>query len=292
MKTFITFIFLICAAVCQGQFLPNNDFEKWAANPSDTLPTDWGNSYFGVGRTTNSSHGDYAVTIWNWYSYAKGRLALGGKDILEYDLIRSGIEYPIESSGTFVLTGEYKYVLGNNGGQGTTDDSAVVFVLLKKYNKTTGQPDTVAYSIAKLGPSATYKLFSIPVYVPGPADSLAILFYSSEKGFCSLQSDGNCLYLTLDNLNTSFFEGLGVSTISAQKEFAPFPNPFIDAISFGYATTDSQLRITNSLGGQLYGEKFTIGDMVVFDGRTLPSGMYFYSLTTSKGTESGKVIKK
>src|SRR5688572_29488216 len=182
MKTLIlSCCLLICAISAEAQFIPNSDFEFWTETAQDTLPQDWATSGFGAGRTRDAAHGEYAATIWNWYSYAKGRIGLGKKDMLEYDLIHNGVPLPLQGKGTFTLSGEYKYVLGENGGQGETDDSAVVFVMLKKFNYQTGQPDTAGFAIKKLGPTSSYQLFSIPIYVSRDSvDSLSALFYSSE----------------------------------------------------------------------------------------------------------------
>lgn len=292
------FLFLLILAGCfvnsaHAQYLPNPDFEFWVETEHDTLPKDWANSQFGVGRTSGGAHGEYAVTIWNWYFYSKGRIALGEKDILENDLIRSGIPFPLEGKGTFVLNGHYKYVLGSNGGQGTTDDSAVVFILLKKYNHQTQHPDTAAFAIKKLGPADTYTLFSVPIYVNRDSvDSLALLFYSSERGFCHEQSDGNCLYLSIDNLHYSFFNGLNVESEIASRHRAPFPNPFTNVISFGRAAGEHHLIITNLAGIEVAAMRYSANEEMLLDGSRYPLGTYFYRIISTEGIISGHIIKQ
>ncbi|HEY6172521.1 MAG TPA: T9SS type A sorting domain-containing protein [Candidatus Kapabacteria bacterium] len=293
MKAIFICTLLLFAASLHAQFIPNSDFELWTETTQDTLPKDWATSGFGAGRTRDAAHGEYAVTIWNWYSYAKGRIGLGKKDMLEYDLINNGVPLPLQGKGTFTLSGEYKYVLGENGGNSETDDSAVVFVMLKKFNYQTQQPDTAAFTIKKLGPANAYRLFSIPIYVDRDSvDSLSVLFYSSEKGFCHSNSDGNCLYLTIDNLNYSFFEGLRTKANTNAEANAPFPNPFKDVSSFGKALSDTRLILTNVVGREVFTKRYVTGEEILVGGSTLPIGTYFYKVISADGIVNGKVIRQ
>jgi hypothetical protein len=294
MKALITGCCLLLLAIsAEAQFIPNPDFELWTETAQDTLPKDWATSTFGAGRSSDASHGEYAVTIWNWYSYAKGRIGLGKKDMLEYDLINNGVPLPLQGKGTFTLSGEYKYVLGENGGTGETDDSAVVFVMLKKYNYQTQQPDTAAFTIAKLGPASSYALFSIPLVVDRDSvDSLSVLFYSSEKGFCNGNSDGNCLYLTIDNLNYSFVGGLNTKVHTHAEPNTPFPNPFTHVSSFGKALSDTRLILTNIVGREVFTKRFISGEEMLVGGNTLPIGTYFYKVINGDSIMTGKIIRQ
>jgi hypothetical protein len=291
MRTFIIAILLFCAAASNAQFIPNHDFEHWTETQNDTLPSEWGNSYFGVGRTPNAYHGNYAVTIWNWYSYSKGRIALGGKDITEYDLIRSGIPFTLNGDGIFRLRGYYRYVLGQNGGQGTYDDSAMVFVLLRRSNNATGIPDTAGYAVTKLGPANDYTPFEIRIHYRNSADTLALLFYSSERGFCHSQSDGNCLYLTIDSLTWSYTPVGSVHNEKVKSSLIT-PNPFSDIISFGLREKETHIIITNSAGIRVHDQRFEQGEEALINGNEFPEGVYFYRIISGRELEQGKLIKK
>ncbi|HVI45790.1 MAG TPA: PCMD domain-containing protein [Chitinophaga sp.] len=175
--------------------LPNPGFESWNGNQ----PLSWNLSASGSARATGGHSGQYAAQIWNWYYYVKGFLTNGNvfNAMPGYDYNNTGGIAVSERPAA--LTGYYKYEPGSNDGK---KDSAIAIIALRKYNAATRKSEKVAYTEVSLGPSSQYKLFRIPVSYASSVvpDSLVVTFISSRNGFCSGASNGNCLYLTLDDL--------------------------------------------------------------------------------------------
>jgi len=279
----IRYIFIITivaiAALSHAQEIPNGSFEEWVEQGNDTVPQHWSISQFGSGQTTDAAQGTSAITIWNWYSYAKGTLE------------SNGIPFPSSEHGALLLRGKYKYLLGENGGSGhSAYDSAQVFVLLKNFNEATQYPDTVAFTIGKLGPSNEYRDFSVSLPFGRKADTLVITFWSSESGFCS-SADGQCLYLTLDDLSLSLQEDV-VEAFQPVEEPA-IPNPFETETLLGIAPDGGcRVYVSNMEAIDVYEQAYRTGERMVLTSSDIPSGTYLYRIVSKDGIRSGKMIRK
>jgi hypothetical protein len=269
------------AALSNAQEFPNAGFEEWVVQGNDTLPRGWTMSPFGAGRTTDAAEGTSAIRIWNWYCYAKGTLA------------SAGIPLQMEPIwGSFYFKGHYKYILGENGGSGHgTDDSAIVTVLLRKFNTSTKLSDTVGFATAKLGPTSTYEQFSMLVPIWGPSDTLEVSFASSEQGFCTSE-DCQCCYLTLDAL------AWAVNIGSVGQAFQPVdepavPNPFETETLLGIAPDGGcNVFVSNMEGIDVHEQAYRSGERIVLTSNDLPAGTYLYRIVSKDGIQSGKVIRK
>jgi hypothetical protein len=268
--------------------IPNMGFENWEMVNSVEQPVGWTTSPFGAGRTDSAYFGSNAVQIWNWYYYSKGRLCLGNTEYTEHDLLRSGIPFRGKMTELF---GSYKYWHGANGGK---NDSAVVMVMLKRHNPITGNTDTVGFGTKRLSPGGEYKDFSVIIqkFSEERPDSLAILFMSSDSGFCEVSGTGNCLYLTIDDLGwVGLVDGVAVRT---RFRTAAYPNPFTTSFSLGNAATNAtNVRVFDLRGLECTQRSFNAGEemLITFTDRKL--GLYFFEVyEPGEPIRIGKVIAR
>jgi hypothetical protein len=255
--------------------IPNSSFEEWIIEGNDTLPKNWKMSQFGAAASTETNSGYLAASIWNWYCYAKGTLS---SEVIPVDF------HP--AMGQLFFEGEYTYILGENGGSGHgANDSAVVTIVLRSKDA-----DTVGFVMAKLGPSDSYSDFSIPIALSGTADSLEIFFQSSEQGFCSSENC-ECLYLTVDNLSTTFLLE-GVEDIQVSEPGAT-PNPFQQRTLLGAAPKGGcKLIVTSSSGVNVFAQEYRADQPIIFTADGLAAGTYLYRIISKIDIRMGKVIKQ
>lgn len=216
--------------------IPNQDFEQWTISGTDTTLNSWNQSTFGMAQSPSAFTGQYAVTVWNWYYYGKG-------------FISNNLQSAIPFIGNFETDGGspinyrptafnffYKYDLGLNQG---ASDSAVVQLSMRKRNSN-GSIDTIAFNVVTLPPTSQFTPYGFNINYLSSAipDTFVISFLSSKTGFCDPISDGNCLYLTIDNIN--FITTLSVEETD-QDNFTIYPNP---------ASNFLQLQLPNNLIGQ------------------------------------------
>lgn len=215
----------VFAAKAQLDLL-NGSFEDTlvSGGPGSTgvLPRHWTTSGFGAGITNDAAAGTYAMSAWNWYFYAKGSL-INGQFTSNY---QAGTPVSFRPDR---LSGYYKYIPGDVQ---TFNDSAVVFVSLTKYNVSTQQRDTIGYGMRKLGPENSYQPFDVAIAYSGivQPDTIVVQFISSESGFCSGQSLGECLYLFVDEVRV-FDSTTGVSDDVRFVSPVVYPNPASDFIN-------------------------------------------------------------
>jgi hypothetical protein len=212
-------LLLTCTVSLKAQYILNGGFEDSTITVTDTLPTHWTMDYFGAKLTPDAHSGDKAVSIWNWYSYAPGWLVYGVGD-----LFSDGGGLPI-SINPDMLTGYYKYIYDDNGGEA---DSALCTIMIYSHQNFTGARDTIANVTYKFGPAQDWTAFTIPIDYEQPApiaDSIIIRFRSSESGFCTPSNE--CLYFYVDDLEVSTITGVHQS-IDVAPSTLLFPSPSAD----------------------------------------------------------------
>ncbi len=276
-----------CAAWAQ---LPNPGFETWEPRNGSETPAGWYSGGLGAGRTRPAHSGQNSVTVWNWYYYSRGYVIAGGSETANlFALERTGV--PIETKPAR-LSGYYMYDVGPNQGH---SDSAVVVLLLKRYNRSADSVEIVGSGTLKLPPAAEYTRFVLNVqdHMPGiNPDSIVVALISSDSGFCGLESDGTCCYFTVDDLTLDLASGV---SLDAGQLFAPaavHPNPMRGAARLEWTDPGSRASrvviydargavartITNPSGGAclLGGDQFSAGAyrFAVIDalGNTMASG--------------------
>lgn len=182
-------ICLLLSGILCAQKVDNGGFESAVMIAATGQPENWSMDGVGARYDTDAHSGSRALKIWNWYFWAPG-WGCYGEGHGAYDC--SG--RPISANPTG-LKGWYKYVYGENADQA---DSALCIVALYAGE---GTSDTVAYVRHLLGPADKYTPFTVNIpHADRKANTLVIQFISSVRGKCAQQSKGNCLYLTVDDI--------------------------------------------------------------------------------------------
>ncbi len=290
MKKYLALIILFFAlGNIKGQTLPNSDFESWTYTASDTVPIGWASSSgFGENWTTDAHSGVYAVSLWNWYWYAQG-LLVNGDQSGSWNVVGGGT--PI-SSKPLKLTGWYKYMQVP-----LPTDSAVVEIILKKYNAISHTADTIGYGITFLGSSDNYQYFEAPITDWSPLvtpDSIIVRFKSSDHAFCDTASTtGWCAYFNVDAVALVSPAGI---LIPSENIFGSSvsPNPVDDITTI---TTGGNIQhgtlIVIDVAGKLISKVTEIaGSSFQIDAGSLHSGVYFYSFEDGeKIVARGRLMK-
>jgi hypothetical protein len=76
--------------------------------------------------------------------------------------------------------------------------------------------------------------------------------------------------------------------------FSVSPNPFEDKISFSWnkETHDVQIQIFNASGQAIETIKSVNDNFYQWSANDLPSGVYFYTISSNKGVSQGKIVKR
>ena len=278
MKKFLLAIIFFLSALIMHAQIPNAGFENWTFNGNDTVPEGWSSSGFGAGRSSVAQSGDYSAYVWNWYYYAKGWIVNGvaGPGFTMFDASSGGTpiaEKPLK------LHGYYFYARGDNGG---FDDSAFVNIIVKKFNNTLQQPDTVALGRLHLGPAAAFTPFTVDIEDIAQSidpDSITISFWSclDNNCFCDLTSSGNCLFFYVDDLSLELASGI-ISIDDWFNGFAVYPNVISEKATVripAASVKEVQLSLFNSTGQCIQNLNALSGQEIEFNRKNLESGFYF-----------------
>lgn len=265
MKNIILFLLMGTTILTEAtaQSLPNSNFEQTDSSGAHPLFAGWSGDEFGSGISSQSQSGNYSMSVWNWYYYARG-YAMNGALNFYLDAYKSGTPYTQKATK---LNGFYIY---DSTGTDSENDSALVAVLLKKYNTITQSVDTIGYGKTYLSHHSPGNFSFAPFEVmiddlqPGvQPDSIVILLQSSKNGLCKIAGSGYCLYFTVDNL--SLETPLGITDINENKirpQIYPNPSNGNFTVDFPYGEMESISII--SLDGKLI-HKTTLGGMRKFD---------------------------
>lgn len=231
------FILLLFPALSFSQLL-NGGMENYAFG-SDTIPQDWSvDSYWStrVGQSTDAHGGNFSFAINTWYNYSPGMMVNGTapSPSLLFDWVLAGTPISYKPAR---LSGFYKYTDTVPG------DSAIVKVLLKKWNASLNKIDSLAFGTKKLSFAGSWTQFDLDIndLAPGINPDSLVIFFMTFDYLAGIQGPCNasdCRFLYLDDLS---LEG-----VLSAAETEPG-----DPIRFTYA--DNEISITN-----LSGSKFTI----------------------------------
>ena len=276
------FIFISTTSHAQLQ-PPNPGFELM----DDTLAQDWSVSDFGADLSNLSHTGNNSIAVWNWYFYAEG-FAVNGSLNGSWNLTKAGT--PI-SDKPVKMTGFYLYDTTNTYSE---DDSALASVMLKKYNTTTQSYDTVGYGKIHLPATGnTYVPFEININDLAPGidpDSVVVYFQSSLNGFCSNASNGNCLYLYVDDLNFEF-SPLGEDELENTDLGSVYPNPVSEQLMLDKLSKDVTLIEITDITGKTWIRQ-EIGSFKQVNINQLLPGAYIVNLYSESGAIQHQSIIK
>lgn len=268
-------------------FIINPGFE----DGTDSIANNWSLDNFGSGRIENyAASGNYSMAVWNWYSYVEGRCANGTiNDPLDLLNLFSKAGTPLIHKAAF-LEGFYQYDTSNTFSQ---NDSAVVQVILKKYNASTNIADTVAFGEVHLpGTDLTQNFtpFYVPIedLMPGvDPDSIIVALTSSIGGNCDNTVSQNCLYFYVDDLSVGFPLGQKI-TLSEQMKF--WPNPVNNQLNILLTQQNSgTLQIINQQGKIVLSKNLQATNKI--NCAHLPKGIYVLKVTQNGIVKSDKFIK-
>lgn len=243
---------------------------------------------FGSGIDTNQARtGNNSLSVWNWYFYSPGYAVNGNLPLFSTDYHLAGT--PVVGKPVS-LDGYYLYDTTNTN---TTIDSAIVWVLLKKFNVALHKVDTVGFGTKKLGPvSGAFEPFQVLIQdlMPGVMpDSVVIFFKSSGNGFCSNASTGDCLYLNVDDLAFDTPAALR-DTQEDSKLFSVFPNPVNDLLTIqNFSGKACKLRLMNAAGAVVW-QKDLAETKTFLETQALADGFYILSIQDHLGAVSNRKL--
>jgi hypothetical protein len=255
-------ILLLCVLplVCAAQ-LPNGGMESFTLTANnDTVPADWNTESDWstvIGQNTNAFAGNYSFAINTWYHYSPGMMLNGypsdgfSNFLTNWILAGTPISYkPAQLHGYYMYTDT---VWG---------DSAVVKVLLKKWNSAAGKIDSVAMGIKKLPAASSWTPFSVDItdMVPGiNPDSIVVLFMTFDylAGTQPVCNDPICRFLYIDELSLS-------GTLGMQQ---------YDQYSFfEFLMSDNVLSVQNKSSEEAILEIYSVEGKVVRRGKIIQGG--------------------
>jgi hypothetical protein len=252
----------------------------------DTIAADWTSGSFGYGISDDAAEGNSAAYVWNWYYYGKGWLTNGDANLPQIG------GTPIDFRPD-ILSGSYKYIIGDVQ---TTGDSGIAKVCLTKFNSVTQLRDTIGFGIKKLGPENAYKTFEVAInYISAEQpDTVTVTFISSENGFCSNTSDGNCLFLYFDNLNLS--NSTGISESPSLTKPLIYPNPAKDVLAISFpdksGDTETKVVVTNISGEKVLSTNLPIGTDKSISISHLSAGIYTIRIERAGDVTTAKLVKQ
>ena len=278
MNRLILSLALIFSPLALLSQLPTEPFESWDNKGGVDYPTGWTPSAFGIGKSSASHSGAYAVTVWNWYYYGKGYIITGVGNGFYADLIHSGIPINYKPNR---LSGYYKFVPDSVH---STNDSAMILIMLKRFDPQKQVADTVAYVMQLLAPASAYTPFSIdiPDRAPGVMpDSIVIALVSSANGSCAGESSGNCCYFTVDDLTLASTSGVHYSVDWMLRPLRIYPNPARSSMRLEWNAKPGQVyhALIYSADGRLVQRIDNVTDGVMnVDRSGWASGAYLFEI--------------
>jgi hypothetical protein len=293
MKKIFTCLMMVTIISVSAQTLSNPGFENWSTvsvYSTDTVPNNWYGMYCNtVHQTTDAYQGTYASRVQGYFmcGISQGILINGQQPAGFGDIIKGGTPFTAKPS---VIKGFYKYtdVVGN--------DSAEVTIILKKFNTSTMNYDTVGIGIQPLAPVSSYSLFTVNMNYPLPSltpDSIIIMFNSSKYlTWDPITYALPNLYVDRILLDQSISTGISESTNSV-LESSVYPNPFSDNSTLlikGDITslTNPVINIFDSAGKKVMSQKLTQNNVSISG---LSQGSYIYAISSSeKILSKGKII--
>lgn len=174
-------------------------------------------------------------------------------------------------------------------------DSAEVTVILKRFNTTTQQRDTVAMGSIALPTSASYAMFSVNINdrIPNVAPDSIILIFNSSKYHLVDWNIGVLPSLYVDAIKLE--EASGTVELNTSVHTLLFPNPFTETATLAIQTehigmNELVLEVYDTQGRLVFALEGITAGFVEIDRNGLVSGNYFYLLKNENAVfASGKM---
>ncbi len=320
MKNIVTLLFVFCVGTGQAQNMLNPSFDsiyigaidrvlQWVTsdatlltgNGDTVLPLNPNQFYdasglqfseiFYVGQQSDtSSHSAYALKLKSQNGYVK----TDGSHYESYvyngthfytdaqgyiDFSRGGIPFPYQPTK---LKGLYQFVdstlIGMNFGK--------CKVLLKKWNATKQQSDTIAYleSTTDFSPTNGWQNFEIPIpyFSTQLPDSLVVVFFANTR------PDQKSTFW-LDEVHFDY-TGFGMADWTLNPNFVVYPNPSNALLHFKISNANfKQVKIYNATTACVLESAF-INPLQI---EHLEAGVYFIELKDNDGNVStAKFVKQ
>ena len=301
----IFFIFLYKNII--GQEIQNSDFESFqpdSLSPGQVYPKAIGweeddPSSNWIIKTNESHSGNFAIFLGRTYSEGlwSPHILSNGENIYYKGTDGWTHHRPSGSPISFKpekITGYYKYKFVY-----PPTDSALVKIILTKFNPTNKVNDTIGYGEKKLGSTDNYIPFDVNISDLKPSvlpDSITISFIAS-----SLEGHGNafacgtrnsCSYLYIDDL--SFFSTLNVIENQKKLKINVFPNPTYGIFNIKIKSGSKNIKISvlNITGQTIYTEpNRDSGDEVhTIDLTGKAPGIYVLKILADEETTNIKMV--
>ena len=284
MKKITLLLFLLSARLTFGQII-NGGFEVWdttypacyfqelegefeVPDPKGGVMNQWSSGWCGMGQTTDSHSGDYALLLFNWYVDAVGTIEYNGNI----------------SSRPLYLQGYFKYIKGGIDHQARGKAN----VTLTRFNGTSR--DTIATGTCLFDPVDSYTAFQLTFnYISeSDPDSLSMFIINADESSGSGGLVCNLLYL--DDLILS---DSPLSVENPTEDLATvYPNPSCNELSI-HKNSDQSVQFTlyNAAGEKIL-DKLLTNQTSTINLSSFPVGIYFYKfIVDNTRLQTGKIIK-
>ncbi len=278
------FYCLISAGISQNS-IPNSDFEIWV---DDNHPQAWNGIFidllftqlYTLSKSTDAQSGSFAAQVETIDATLIAIPGIASLSEINFDLMGGGLSFATAGTPINVrptnISGSFKY-LPING------DTAMIAVVLTKWNTGTNQRDTLGFFGTMMNTAyLNYTPFNINISLSQTPDSMNILFVSSAGYSPQIGSA-----LIVDNLSMDFLPNTGVETI---VPFVPslFPNPASENIVFSVPEEGISTVYIIDLTGKLVFEAKTTDTSFSVDVSSLPSGIYHVNIINNGNSYSHK----
>lgn len=248
----IILVCLLLTGFAEAQLL-NGGMENYTFTSTDTVPQDWSvniNFSTQVGKTTDANSGNFSFVINTWYNYSPG-IMVNGYLPSSWNWFDEWVRAGTPVSGKpSRLSGFYKYV------DTVANDSAIVKVLLKKWNSGQNKIDSVALGEKKLPFAQGWTAFDVDLadLAPGVSpDSLVVFFMSYDylAGTQPICMNSFCRFLYIDDLSLSGLLGVNEAVPAGTISFLQSENEIV------LTKSDQQKAVAEifSCDGKLVGKK-------------------------------------
>ena len=271
--TLCAFAGLIVGA--NGQ-INNAGFENSDSTSGTVLPADWGGDMgWGSGISTHANTGSQSLYTWTWYTYVSGFIFNTPQSANIMDWTKGGT--PISNKPTS-MTGYYHYEAGDAG----MTDSAIAKVLLKKWNTTTNQMDTIGYGEHGLQVNQSFSLFEVPILdmAPGISPDSICIYFESKAGnaYCNFDV---CHHLYIDDLSLNTATGL--TAYNWPNEPAAWPNPAQNELTLQLHSKAEQAEVVDASGRVVWSLTTNPGTPLTLHVADWPNGLYILRQNLEEG---------
>lgn len=292
MKTIYTIIAALFTTTTFAQ-IPNGGFESWTNMGAYENPDSWGTlnnttalaSIYTATKATPGSAGTYFMKLTSKTagpSVVNG-IAVSGKLDTLTGMPISGFPYTIRSA---TFTGKFQHMIFGSSQGGMT-------VLMTEWNTSLNKRDTVGIGNLTLsGMAMSWTNFSIPInYGTGNNPDSCIIFLRAS-GTAPTNND----YLWVDALSFTGTVLGNEENNTIATNIITYPNPVNEVLNISFESAESQsmdLTLSDLAGKIIFSKnlgnvKGKMNETISTQG--ISKGTYILKLTSSKGTQSEKII--